>query len=173
VATFQSSPTGARLLGTAATAAAARVLLEALEVGTAGVLLRTDDPLEVRRVLALLLAALRAWHGGRPAAHGPCRAGGGRCWLCSWSGVLAAPDSSVPGHCWLGDQLPDPAWVQVRQLAAYLRARNAESAQRLVYDVARVVRVSRALTAACATWPGSAAGQAFNTPTPPLTTMHV
>jgi 3-dehydroquinate synthase class II len=45
VAAFQSS--AGQLLGVAASAADARVMLEALEVGTAGVLLRTEDPLEV------------------------------------------------------------------------------------------------------------------------------
>ncbi len=46
VAAFQDS--GAALLGAAASASSARVMLEALEVGTAGVLLRTDDAAEVR-----------------------------------------------------------------------------------------------------------------------------
>lgn len=45
VAAFQAGP--GRLLGVATSAADARVMLEALEAGTAGVLLRTDDPLQV------------------------------------------------------------------------------------------------------------------------------
>ena len=44
---MQGAP--ATLLATAASLADARVKLEALEAGTAGVLLRTDDPLEVGR----------------------------------------------------------------------------------------------------------------------------
>lgn len=45
VAAFQPGP--GRLMGVASSAADARVMLEALEAGTAGVLLRTDDPLQV------------------------------------------------------------------------------------------------------------------------------
>lgn len=46
VAAFQPGP--GRLMGVAGSAADARVMLEALEAGTAGVLLRTDDPLQAR-----------------------------------------------------------------------------------------------------------------------------
>lgn len=45
VAAFQSSP--GQLLGVSGSAADARVMMEALEAGTAGVVLRTEDPLEV------------------------------------------------------------------------------------------------------------------------------
>lgn len=44
VAAFQPGP--GQLMGVAGSAADARVLLEALEAGTAGVLLRTEDPLQ-------------------------------------------------------------------------------------------------------------------------------
>jgi 3-dehydroquinate synthase class II len=44
VATFQSS--AGKLMGVVSSAADARVMLEALETGTAGVLLRTQDPLQ-------------------------------------------------------------------------------------------------------------------------------
>ncbi len=46
VAAFQA-PGAAKLLGTATSAADARVMLEALEVGTAGVVLQTDSTAEV------------------------------------------------------------------------------------------------------------------------------
>jgi 3-dehydroquinate synthase class II len=46
VAAFQSS--AGKLMGVVSSAADARVMLEALERGTAGVLLRTQDPLQVR-----------------------------------------------------------------------------------------------------------------------------
>jgi 3-dehydroquinate synthase class II len=46
VAAFQPGP--GQLMGVAGSAADARVMLEALEAGTAGVLLRTEDPLQVR-----------------------------------------------------------------------------------------------------------------------------
>lgn len=45
VAAFQPGP--GQLMGVAGSAADARVMLEALEAGTAGVLLRTEDPLQV------------------------------------------------------------------------------------------------------------------------------
>jgi 3-dehydroquinate synthase class II len=45
VAIFQGGP--GRLLGVAGSAAEGQVLLEALEAGTAGVVLRTEDPLQV------------------------------------------------------------------------------------------------------------------------------
>jgi 3-dehydroquinate synthase class II len=45
VASFQSS--AGKLMGVASSAADARVMLEALETGTAGVLLRTQDPVQV------------------------------------------------------------------------------------------------------------------------------
>lgn len=45
VAAFQAGP--GRLLSVAGSASDARVMLEALEAGTAGVVLRTEDPLEV------------------------------------------------------------------------------------------------------------------------------
>ena len=48
VAAFQSG--AAKLLGVATSASDAQVMLEALELGTAGVVLRTEDPLEVRMV---------------------------------------------------------------------------------------------------------------------------
>lgn len=44
VAAFQSGP--GELLGVATTAADARVLLEALEAGTAGIVLKTEDPVQ-------------------------------------------------------------------------------------------------------------------------------
>lgn len=49
VAAFQPGP--GRLMGVATSAADARVMLEALEAGTAGVLLRTEDPLQARETL--------------------------------------------------------------------------------------------------------------------------
>lgn len=52
VAAFQQG--NAKLIGTAGNADDARVMLEALEIGTAGVLLRTDDPLQVRRLASYL-----------------------------------------------------------------------------------------------------------------------
>eukprot|EP00879_Flechtneria_rotunda_P030630 GHRR01033291.1.p1 GENE.GHRR01033291.1~~GHRR01033291.1.p1 ORF type:complete len:315 (+),score=113.06 GHRR01033291.1:588-1532(+) len=52
VAAFQSGP--GKLLGVAESAAEARVLLEALEAGTAGVVLRTEDPLQVKQLAAYL-----------------------------------------------------------------------------------------------------------------------
>jgi 3-dehydroquinate synthase II len=45
VALFQGCP--AKLLAAATSAEEARVMLEALETGTAGVLLRTEDPMQV------------------------------------------------------------------------------------------------------------------------------
>ncbi|KAK9816998.1 hypothetical protein WJX72_008045 [[Myrmecia] bisecta] len=50
VASFQGS--SARLMSTAKSAADARLMLEALEVGTGGVLLRTEDPGQVRKLVA-------------------------------------------------------------------------------------------------------------------------
>lgn len=61
MAVAQAGP--GRLLGVASSAADARVLLEALEVGTAGVLLRTEDPLQVSRTAAAAAAAASV--GGR------------------------------------------------------------------------------------------------------------
>eukprot|EP00877_Chromochloris_zofingiensis_P009271 jgi/Chrzof1/4598/Cz14g19200.t1 len=52
VATFQSGH--AKLLGVTSSAAGGRVMLEALETGTAGVVLRTEDPSQVR-ALALYI----------------------------------------------------------------------------------------------------------------------
>lgn len=52
VAAFQGKP--AALLGIATSASDARVMLEALEAGTAGVVLKTDDPLQVRELAAYL-----------------------------------------------------------------------------------------------------------------------
>eukprot|EP00878_Enallax_costatus_P032812 GHUV01036105.1.p1 GENE.GHUV01036105.1~~GHUV01036105.1.p1 ORF type:complete len:487 (+),score=137.32 GHUV01036105.1:487-1947(+) len=52
VATFQASE--GKLLGVATSAADARVMLEALEAGTAGVVLRTDDPVQVKQLSAYL-----------------------------------------------------------------------------------------------------------------------
>ena len=49
IAAYQSNThEGARLLAVARDCAGGRLLLEALEVGTDGVLLRTDSPEEVR-----------------------------------------------------------------------------------------------------------------------------
>ncbi|KIZ04553.1 hypothetical protein MNEG_3403 [Monoraphidium neglectum] len=52
VAAFQAG--SAKLIGAATSADDARVMLEALEVGTAGVLLRTEDPSEVRKISGYL-----------------------------------------------------------------------------------------------------------------------
>ncbi|KAL0026080.1 hypothetical protein WJX79_007961 [Trebouxia sp. C0005] len=52
VAAFQGK--AAALLGMATSASGARVMLEALEAGTAGVVLKTDDPLQVRELAAYL-----------------------------------------------------------------------------------------------------------------------
>lgn len=52
VATFQDKP--ARLLGMVKSAAEGRVMLEALEAGTAGVVLNTEDPLQVRELAAYI-----------------------------------------------------------------------------------------------------------------------
>jgi hypothetical protein len=85
VAAFQSGP-GA-LLGVAPTAADARVMLEALEAGTAGVVLRTEDPLEVRGLLPAVAHMLPWWWwwwwwcvwggGGGGGGGGPPGGGGG------------------------------------------------------------------------------------------------
>jgi 3-dehydroquinate synthase class II len=53
VAAFQPGP--GQLLGVATSAADARVMLEALEAGTAGVLLRTEDPLQASGHIWLLV----------------------------------------------------------------------------------------------------------------------
>lgn len=52
VAVFQDKP--ASLMGMATSAADARVMLEALEAGTTGVVLKTQDPLQVRELAAYL-----------------------------------------------------------------------------------------------------------------------
>lgn len=54
VAAFQDKP--GSLLGVATSAADARVMLEALEAGTAGAVLRTNDPLQVRELAAYVRA---------------------------------------------------------------------------------------------------------------------
>lgn len=60
VASFQGS--AAKLLAVATGAEDARLMLEALEGGTAGVILRTDDPAQARLSLALVRCRWR-WHG--------------------------------------------------------------------------------------------------------------
>lgn len=57
VATFQGQP--ATLFGVARSADDAKVLLKALEVGTDGVVLRTDSPAEVTTVLRI--SSIIAW----------------------------------------------------------------------------------------------------------------
>ncbi|KAL3152277.1 hypothetical protein ABBQ32_001351 [Trebouxia sp. C0010 RCD-2024] len=52
VAAFQDKP--ASLLGLATSAEDARVMLEALEAGTSGVVLKTEDPLQARKLAAYL-----------------------------------------------------------------------------------------------------------------------
>lgn len=48
VAAFQSAGSSAQLLAVAGSCQDGRVMLEALETGTHGVVLRTEDPKEVR-----------------------------------------------------------------------------------------------------------------------------
>lgn len=85
VAAYQANP-GAALLAVAPDCAAGRVMLEALEAGTDGVLLQTDSPAEVRgQVLHCCTeSALRtesgnnrhagvASRGNKPQACGACR----------------------------------------------------------------------------------------------------
>jgi hypothetical protein len=61
VAAFQPGP--GQLLGVATSAADARVMMEALEAGTAGVLLRTEDPLQVRTTSGCMLTTCLCWLG--------------------------------------------------------------------------------------------------------------
>lgn len=88
MAAFQPGP--GLLLGMAGSAADARVMLEALEAGTAGVVLRTEDPLQVcgdscRRPCAAVLPeectasrieAARTSSTGEAAGSVPAAAGG-------------------------------------------------------------------------------------------------
>lgn len=85
VAAYQANP-GAALLAVAPDCAAGRVMLEALEAGTDGVLLQTDSPAEVRgQVLHcctesalgsqsgnICHAGVASW-GNKPQACGACR----------------------------------------------------------------------------------------------------
>lgn len=80
VAAFQGKP--ARLLGRAASAADARVLLEALEVGTAGVVLQPDSPAEARRPSQRGLAP--CFHSSSSPKHGPCNSS----FLAAWHGAV-------------------------------------------------------------------------------------
>lgn len=59
MAAFQSAASITRLFATAASAADALLLLEALEAGTAGVLLRTESAAEVRQLMAYVAARNR------------------------------------------------------------------------------------------------------------------
>lgn len=54
MALFQAAGDVCRLFATAATASDARLLLEALEEGVGGVLLRTEDAKEVRRAAMMI-----------------------------------------------------------------------------------------------------------------------
>lgn len=110
---------GATLLAAAPDCAASRVMLEALEAGTDGVLLRTDSPAEVRGLPGRAAAAARFLRQRRspwPHREASC------CRLCLMLAVRA------------------PA-VQVRALARYLQERRQQGAQRLRYEAATVTAV--------------------------------
>lgn len=89
VAIFQGGP--GRLLGVAGSAAEGQVLLEALEAGTAGVVLRTEDPLQVGSV---------GTKGCRPSGgivaqfHTPCQEA---------VALLAFPPVQQDPHSWCLD----------------------------------------------------------------------
>jgi len=119
-------------------------MLEALEAGTAGVLLRTNDPQQAR------LSRRQAACAGRPAPTG--RAGGptwggkrdrGRAWRVLSRMLRMCMHKLLKGAgLGLSPTMIIHALIQVRELAAWLEARAAEGAARLVYERAVVTRVA-------------------------------
>lgn len=109
VALYQANP-AAQLLAAAPDCASGRIMLEALEAGTDGVLLQTDSPAEVGRAFAAAAAAaLGRLCGCLPSAAQPCRL------------------SARPVCC--------PA-LQVRALASYVQERRRQGVGRLQYEAA-------------------------------------
>ena len=109
-------------MATAVSADDARVKLEALERGVDGVLLRTDDPLQV----------------GLTSSDAPWAC----CWLacCTvcvllWRMPQSHRKTRLEGRC---------RRLQAKELAGYVQRLARQDAQRLCYDVATVTRLQPA-----------------------------
>jgi hypothetical protein len=158
VAAFQPGP--GQLLGVAHTAADARVMLEALEAGTAGVLLRTEDPLEVRtgavrdimcgsaeKLVASVLGPRRqqvtCMDGARcRRARMGCGAAASTRQRCIFgcSVCMGRRHSLHQAFGAVTKARKHTACPQVKALSSYLQQREAEGAPSLKYQQATVTR---------------------------------
>ena len=121
VAAFQGN-SRATLLAAAPDCAASRVMLEALETGTDGVLLQTDSPTEVRAVLCLRLHSFSLLLRLPAGCLDGCR-------LDGWMVIAYRLTKRV---CFL---------LQVRALMRYLEEQRQQGAQQLQYETATVTAV--------------------------------
>lgn len=138
----------ASLLGLATSAEDARVMLEALEAGTSGVVLKTEDPLQVcphgrcheashtRRVRLCPIECVA--NNCISSNDRACQSA----WISMWAAAVGAytfrPCNGTP------HSVEDAVFVckQARKLAAYLKTRSANR-DRLAFEVAKVTSVQK------------------------------